>query len=172
MSAWHTLHVNSLTITGTIHSTFTHQGSKPWTTHVNLHSDTFLVFQRTTVLFYRNKGRSLSMRMDTVGRFHTAHAVMHHGKYMHHDGWCDTEAQYEAEELSVRFLIRLIFVHVRHTRIRSAFEMSDWNWQLHVCIFRERPGSACLPTSVVLAVFVAISNGLQFIYEIVMWGIQ
>ncbi len=75
---------------------FTHQSSKPSTTHVNLHFDTFLVCQRT-------RGFSLCRCIClTMDRNHTAHAVIHFGKL-----WviftCITvaaEAQYEAESVT------------------------------------------------------------------------
>lgn len=78
-----------------IHSTFTYQSSKLWTTRViNLHSDMLLVF-----LFF-SLCRCVYL---TMGRIHTARAVMHlimSYSYMHHGGCCDTEAQYEAESVT------------------------------------------------------------------------
>lgn len=168
---------------GTIHLTFTYQSSKPWTTHVNLHSVTFLVFQRTTVLFYRNKVQSLWLRMPHHGQIpyntccNAPWEIMGYS-YMHHGGCSDTEAQYEAEEPSVtkvRFLTH-ICAHLVNSNLVCIWTWEKWAIRTGSYMFAysgERPGSALLPASVVLAVSLWLFRmACTFIYEVVMWGIQ
>lgn len=166
LSALHTLHVNSLTRTGTIHSTFT-QSSKPWTTHVNLHSDTVLVFQRTTVLFYRNKGQSHSGQIpfstccDAPWEMHASWWLMWHWGIIWSRG-----AECQIPD-SPHFCARLVHSNqfcIWHERLELAVTSLHIQREAGQCSSAHFGGSS--------SVFVAISNGLQFIYEIVMWGIQ
>lgn len=82
---------------------------------------------------------------------------------MHHGDCC------EAEELSVS----LIFVHVRCTQIWSAFELEEKNERFELAVTRlhiqrEAGQRSSAHFSGSSSFFVAISNGLQLIYEIVM----